>query len=144
MEAWEHRSIPVPHVLILVFLGLMGLMLPSGKLWLKVVYTAIEIGLIFFGTTLGYLHILPTLYLIVVIRSCFLFEQPGRLAIADNGKGFKLDQNTEGFGLQGMQERAIALGGCCFIDSQPGTGCRIAVQLPLLAASPNPLLTPRS
>jgi signal transduction histidine kinase len=31
---------------------------------------------------LGYLHILPSLYLIVVIRSCFIFDLPGRWAIA--------------------------------------------------------------
>lgn len=57
-------------------------MLPSGKPRVKVLYTAIEVSLIFYGTQLGYLHILPTLYLIVVIRSCFLFELPRRLAIA--------------------------------------------------------------
>jgi signal transduction histidine kinase len=82
MEAFERQSLPVLHILILLLLGLMGLRLPSGQLWLKVLYTAIEVSLIFFGTTLGYLHILPTLYLIVVIRSCFLFDLPGRLAIA--------------------------------------------------------------
>ena len=49
-----------------------------GNLVVKIIYTAIEIGLIFYGTVLGYLHILPTLYLIVVMRSCFLFESRGR------------------------------------------------------------------
>lgn len=82
MEAWEKQSVPVQHVLILVLLGVMGLMLPSGSTWVKAVYTAIEIGLIFFGTILGYLHILPTLYIIVMIRSCFLFEPPGRWIVA--------------------------------------------------------------
>jgi signal transduction histidine kinase len=43
-----------------------------------------------------------------------------------------------------MQERAIALGGCCFIDAQPGIGCRITVQLPLTASSFNPLLKSNS
>jgi signal transduction histidine kinase len=81
-EAWEHQQIPVQHLLILTLLGVMGLMLPSGRPSVKYVYTAIEIGLIFFGTTLGYLHILPTLYIIVMIRSCFLFEPPGRWIIA--------------------------------------------------------------
>ncbi|MCC5660512.1 hypothetical protein LC608_26740 [Nostoc sp. XA010] len=72
IEGLKHRSIPVQHVLILVLLGLMGLRLPGGHAWVKVLYTAIAIILIFSGTVLGYLHILPTLYLIVVIRSCFL------------------------------------------------------------------------
>lgn len=81
VEAIEQQRLPVQHILILALIGLMGLMRPSGTA-VKVFYTAMEIGLIFYGTALGYLHILPTLYLIVVIRSCFLFEFPGRLAIA--------------------------------------------------------------
>jgi signal transduction histidine kinase len=82
IEAWQQQRFPVQHVLILVLLGIMGWMLPSGKTPIRYVYTAIEIGLIFYGTTLGYLHILPTLYLIVLIRSCFLFEPPGRWIVA--------------------------------------------------------------
>lgn len=82
IEAWQRQSIPVQHILILVSLGVMGWMLPSGKTPLRYLYTAIEMGLIFYGTTLGYLHILPTLYLIVLIRSCFLFEPPGRWVVA--------------------------------------------------------------
>lgn len=82
IEAWQRQAIPVQHLLILVALGLMGWILPSGKTSLRYLYTAIEMGLIFYGTTLGYLHILPTLYLIVLIRSCFLFEPPGRWIVA--------------------------------------------------------------
>jgi signal transduction histidine kinase len=82
VEAWQGRMIPVNHIMILVLLGLMGLVLPNGRLWVKVIYTALEIGLIFYGTALGYLHILPTLYLIVVMRSCFLFEPLGRWVVA--------------------------------------------------------------
>jgi signal transduction histidine kinase len=53
------------------------------------------------------------------------------LSIEDNGKGFKPTQNTTGFGLQGMRERAVALGGQLNFHSQPGTGCGISVSLPL-------------
>jgi hypothetical protein len=60
----------------------MGLMLPHRKPIAKIIYTFIEISLIFYGTVLGYLHILPTLYLIVVMRSCFIFQLPARWAIA--------------------------------------------------------------
>lgn len=81
VEAIEKQSVPVQHILILALIGMMGLILPSGKPRVRVFYTAIEIGLIFYGTLLGYLHILPTLYLIVVIRSCFMFELPGRLIV---------------------------------------------------------------
>ena len=78
VEAWQGHTIPIRHISILFILGLMGLALPSGNQLIKVVYTAIEISLIFYGTVLGYLHILPTLYSIVVMRSCFLFKTTGR------------------------------------------------------------------
>lgn len=81
-EAWDRRTIPVQHLLILVSLGLMGWILPNGKTPFRYLYTAVEMGLIFYGTTLGYLHILPTLYLIVLIRSCFWFEPAGRWVVA--------------------------------------------------------------
>ncbi|MEL6778481.1 MAG: sensor histidine kinase [Cyanobacteria bacterium J06597_16] len=51
--------------------------------------------------------------------------------VLDNGKGFDPSKNTTGFGLRGMKERAIALGGTCQIWSSPGAGCRISVILPL-------------
>ncbi|MEN8445941.1 MAG: sensor histidine kinase [Cyanobacteria bacterium J06555_13] len=51
--------------------------------------------------------------------------------VLDNGKGFDPSKNTTGFGLRGMKERAIALGGTCQIWSSPGSGCRISVILPL-------------
>ena len=82
VEAWQGHTIPVQHISVLFFLGLMGLALPSGNQFIKVAYTAIEIGLIFYGTVLGYLHILPTLYLIVVMRGCFLFKSVGRWIVA--------------------------------------------------------------
>jgi signal transduction histidine kinase len=82
IEAWQRQSLPLQHIFILVSLAMMGWMLPRGKTWFRYLYTAMEMGLIFYGTTLGYLHILPTLYLIVLIRSCFLFEAPGRWVVA--------------------------------------------------------------
>ncbi|AVH69784.1 histidine kinase [Nostoc sp. 'Lobaria pulmonaria (5183) cyanobiont'] len=53
------------------------------------------------------------------------------LSIEDNGKGFNPTQNTTGFGLQGMRERSVALGGQLNLHSQLGTGCCISVSLPL-------------
>ncbi|NEP07457.1 MAG: sensor histidine kinase [Okeania sp. SIO4D6] len=54
------------------------------------------------------------------------------LIIQDNGKGFNLNQNTTGFGLQGMQERALALGGKFEILTSPNTGCKIIANFPLV------------
>ncbi|MDX2272147.1 MAG: sensor histidine kinase [Cyanobacteriota bacterium] len=57
------------------------------------------------------------------------------LTIQDDGKGFDVQQNRMGFGLQGMRERATALGGWLKVDSQPGSGCRIEAEIPLSASS---------
>jgi signal transduction histidine kinase len=81
LEAIAGRRMPLQHISVLVVLCLMGWLLPIGKSPLKVFYTLAEIGLIFYGATLGYLHILPTLYLIVFIRSCFLFGTIGRWVV---------------------------------------------------------------
>ena len=53
------------------------------------------------------------------------------LLVEDNGKGFQPDENTTGFGLQGMRERTVALGGQFNIISELGTGCRITAYIPL-------------
>ena len=52
------------------------------------------------------------------------------LLISDNGKGFDPIENTTGFGLQSMRERAEALGGAFQLSSQIGQGCRIQVEIP--------------
>lgn len=82
VEAFEKGGIPVQHALILLALWGLGLVLPMGNGISKLIYTAVEIGLIFYGAMRGYLHILPMLYLIVVIRSCFLFAPAGRWTVA--------------------------------------------------------------
>ncbi|BAU12922.1 integral membrane sensor signal transduction histidine kinase [Leptolyngbya sp. NIES-3755] len=53
------------------------------------------------------------------------------LSIDDDGIGFNPTQNTTGFGLQGMRERALALGGQFTLQSQTENGCHISVSLPL-------------
>jgi signal transduction histidine kinase len=82
IEAWQTQQLPVAHISILLTLLVMGLALPKVKPSLSYLYTALQMGLILLGTSLGYLHILPTLYLIVMIRSCFLLQPPGRWIVA--------------------------------------------------------------
>lgn len=59
------------------------------------------------------------------------------LVISDEGRGFEptivlsRSQSREHFGLQGIQERARAMGGDCEIVSQPGAGVRIMINLPI-------------
>ena len=64
---------------------------------------------------------------IVIIQSATNLE----ITITDNGKGFDLTQITTGFGLQGMQERALALMGQLEIITAPNQGCRVMATLPL-------------
>ncbi|MEH2002280.1 MAG: sensor histidine kinase [Nostoc sp.] len=54
-----------------------------------------------------------------------------RLIIQDNGRGFDLGQNTTGFGLHSMRDRTLAIGGEFNINSAPGSGCKITVNIPL-------------
>jgi signal transduction histidine kinase len=63
-----------------------------------------------------------------------LVTQEGALKfqIQDNGKGFDPAQNSTGFGLQGMKERVMALGGQFKLSSLPGEGCQISVKIPLV------------
>jgi signal transduction histidine kinase len=53
------------------------------------------------------------------------------LVVADDGRGFDPAAQHEGHGLASLRQRAAALGGTCRIESAPGRGTRIEVELPL-------------
>lgn len=53
------------------------------------------------------------------------------LQIKDNGRGFDLEQVRGGYGLQGMQERVAVIRGNFHLESQPGAGCCISVEIPM-------------
>ncbi|KAB8320505.1 sensor histidine kinase [Tolypothrix campylonemoides VB511288] len=54
-----------------------------------------------------------------------------QLIVADNGKGFRRNALPKGFGLKGMAERVAALSGQFHIESEPGKGCQVKVELPI-------------
>lgn len=56
-----------------------------------------------------------------------------RLEIADDGAGFDPESGAaaRGYGLQSMRERAEQLGGRLQVDSAPGQGARVIVEVPL-------------
>ena len=62
-----------------------------------------------------------------------LFEHPTEIdiIIEDDGKGFDLSNTTHGFGLNQMRIRTESLGGRIEINSHPGTGTHILVQIPV-------------
>jgi len=64
-----------------------------------------------------------------------LESEPGRLrlVVQDDGRGFRTDverrAGTRSIGLMLMQERADAIGANLIIESAPGTGTRVAVEM---------------
>jgi len=57
-----------------------------------------------------------------------------RLNLRDSGHGFDPAKSHEGFGLQGMRERAEEMGGQFSIESSEGNGTAISIVLPLANA----------
>ena len=62
------------------------------------------------------------------------------LTVRDNGRGFdpaavtsQRTQHPGGWGLVGMRERALLLGGECVVTAQPGAGTTVQVTAPLVA-----------
>lgn len=53
-----------------------------------------------------------------------------RLSIRDDGRGFDLEAPTSGHGLASLRARAEKLGGTIRIDSRPGGGTRIELEVP--------------
>ncbi len=61
------------------------------------------------------------------VRVQIMVHSQVKLVIQDNGIGFVLEENTTGFGLQGIYERVNSLGGNVVIITSPGLGCKIIV-----------------
>jgi signal transduction histidine kinase len=57
------------------------------------------------------------------------------LSIEDDGRGF-LKEREKGVGLLGMEERVLRLKGKFVLQSKPGGGTRIDVDLPLSTRMP--------
>jgi signal transduction histidine kinase len=56
-----------------------------------------------------------------------------QIEVVDDGTGFDPRKSDgDGLGLQGMRERAAAIGGTLSLDSRPGLGTRMRLLLPLL------------
>jgi PAS domain S-box-containing protein len=54
-----------------------------------------------------------------------------RLSVADDGRGFDWASVREGVGFSAMRERIRSVSGRLEIDSKPGTGTRVNVEVPL-------------
>jgi two-component system sensor histidine kinase UhpB len=62
-----------------------------------------------------------------------LERQPGAvsLLVTDNGSGFAFAEEGKGLGLSGMRERALLVGGKLDIDSRPGKGTTVRLEVPI-------------
>jgi signal transduction histidine kinase len=58
-------------------------------------------------------------------------ERHLQLRVTDDGAGFDTAQSHSGFGLANMQGRAVQLGGALRIESQPGQGTTVTLEIPL-------------
>ncbi|BAZ07240.1 sensor histidine kinase [Calothrix sp. NIES-3974] len=80
---YPSTSMPEWAVLSLITFGLMGLRLPTNNTPVKVIYTGLQIILVvittfFLGKTA---RLFPVIYLVLVTRSCLIFQLTGRLIV---------------------------------------------------------------
>lgn len=81
---YPFRRFPREPLLMIVTIagfGLIGLRLPTGKHLTKILYTSLEISLILLTVAVGGIRLFPLLYIVLVIRSCLIFQLPGRLLV---------------------------------------------------------------
>jgi two-component system sensor histidine kinase UhpB len=57
-----------------------------------------------------------------------------RVSITDNGRGFRPEVATGGFGLESMRQRAALMGARLSVNSEPRDGTQIELVLPMQAA----------
>jgi ligand-binding sensor domain-containing protein/signal transduction histidine kinase len=53
------------------------------------------------------------------------------VAVEDNGRGFDVNQKIRGMGLRSIRERAVSIRGSLQIQSEPGQGTRVLIQVPI-------------
>ena len=61
----------------------------------------------------------------------FIIPEYLRMTVLDNGVGFTIDSAKEGIGLTNIKRRAELVNGKLEIESSPGNGCKITVDIPL-------------
>ncbi len=67
----------------------------------------------------------------VVEVDVILYNHKLKMRIADNGVGFKINARRGGIGLSNMKRRTELFSGVFVIESSPGKGCTLIVDIPL-------------
>jgi signal transduction histidine kinase len=65
-------------------------------------------------------------------------ERNLQLSVTDDGAGFDYAQVHSGSGLANMQARAVQLGGALHIETHPGQGTKVTLDIPLKPETPAP------
>jgi two-component system, NarL family, sensor histidine kinase UhpB len=60
------------------------------------------------------------------------------LEVSDDGTGFAFADEAKGLGLSGMRERALLVDGSLEIDSRPGRGTKVRLEVPITARAGEP------
>lgn len=76
----------------------------------------------------------------IVEVDLIIYKNKLKMKISDNGIGFNVDIVKEGIGLANMARRAELFSGKFEIDSSPGNGCTILIDIPLNETILNPLV----
>jgi signal transduction histidine kinase len=58
-----------------------------------------------------------------------------RISVSDNGRGFATGEETDGFGLVSMRERASLIGAGLDVRSAPADGTRVTLSIPMTGAA---------
>jgi signal transduction histidine kinase len=66
-----------------------------------------------------------------VVRVLVKTDDELRIAISDNGRGFRPDTGPAGFGLESMRQRAAVIGAQLSVTSAPHDGSRVELVMPL-------------
>jgi signal transduction histidine kinase len=66
-----------------------------------------------------------------VVRVLVKTDDELRIAISDNGRGFRPDTAPAGFGLESMRQRAAVIGAQLSVTSAPHDGSRVELVMPL-------------
>ena len=53
-----------------------------------------------------------------------------RLTVTDNGRGFRPENVSSGFGLESMRQRAAVIGAVLTVTSEPQNGTRVELSMP--------------
>ncbi|NEO27597.1 MAG: sensor histidine kinase, partial [Kamptonema sp. SIO4C4] len=81
LPRFPFAQFPLVSLGCLVIFGIMGILLPRQNTSHKILYTVSEFLLVFIITGAGLIRLVSLLYIVIVIRNCFIFQGKSRVII---------------------------------------------------------------